>query len=231
MGGTVTKIPPRPPVRPGRTRICLAGFSISHHTGRATNIIREITAAHPDAFESWFYFDKNFRIVQPDGSCLLSDVKAELSEEDRDRLKDHRSSPFCWLETPGGARGWGRDKLSEWALATFTDTEVDARIIQLSSTVPVWGPSEWFSTTKHPAAPGNKFKKFSISMQSHPAVDMVAAAGSGCLATAIGHPADTLKVLLQTRPEMRDHGSLARVTAHLLRRHALGYSCGVYFPH
>ena len=158
MGGSVTKIPPRPAVRPGRTRVCLAGFSISHHTGRATNIVRAIVAAHPAEYESWFYHDKNFRIVQPDGSCLLEEVKAELTEADRARLKDHRSSPFCWLETPGGGRKGlgGRDNLSEWALATFTDAVADAEIIELASTVPVWGPSEWFFDHQTPGTAPHK---------------------------------------------------------------------------
>ena len=56
-------------------------------------------------------------------------------------------------------------------------------------------------------------------MQSHPVVDMCAATGAGCFATAIGHPADTLKVMLQTRPELRAHGSSVRGAAHLVRLH------------
>ena len=49
-----------------------------------------------------------------------------------------RSSPFCWLETPDGARDakGGRDRLCEWALATFPSTDPADKVIQLASTAP-----------------------------------------------------------------------------------------------
>jgi hypothetical protein len=42
----------------GKTRICVAGFTLSHHTGRARDLADEIVKAFPERFESWFYFAK-----------------------------------------------------------------------------------------------------------------------------------------------------------------------------
>lgn len=56
-----------------------------------------------------------------------------------------------------------------------------------------------------------------MSTQSRTIIDILAAAGAGCFATAVGHPADTLKVLLQTSPH--NHSSSSRAVADLLHLH------------
>ena len=43
----------------GITRICVAGFTLSHHTGRARDLADAVVQAFPDRFESWFYFDSH----------------------------------------------------------------------------------------------------------------------------------------------------------------------------
>lgn len=126
MGGTASNPTPRGPVPEGKTRICVAGFGISHHTNRAGKLARAIQAALPDKYETWFYFDtKGYR------PAFLTQIKSELPEEQQKAFAAHRTSPFCWLETTANgedgkavrrldAKG-GRDRLSEWAMKTFPD--------------------------------------------------------------------------------------------------------------
>jgi len=135
---------PRPPVPDGLTRICVSGFGISHHTGRARAIASAIAEQYPEKYETWYYFDtRGFR------PSFLESIKGEMSESGSDStgststddfseelktiLTEHSSSPFCWLEqtadnknkkeqkayTPVG----GRDSLCEWAVKTFADGE------------------------------------------------------------------------------------------------------------
>jgi len=140
---------PRPPVPDGLTRICVSGFGISHHTGRARAIASAIAEQYPEKYETWYYFDtRGFR------PSFLDSIKGELSEsgsssscdstgststddfskEVKTILTAHSSSPFCWLEqtttdttttkeqkayTPLG----GRDALCEWTMTNFADGE------------------------------------------------------------------------------------------------------------
>jgi hypothetical protein len=119
MGLTASKPLPRPPVPEGKTRLCVAGFGISHHTGRAREIADKIVQTYPDKYESWYYFDTTgFR---PE---FLDSIKEELSHEQQLEFAKHNTSPFCWIETSdaGGAKPiaiGGRDDLCDWAVAKF----------------------------------------------------------------------------------------------------------------
>mmetsp|Transcript_8830 Transcript_8830/g.18459 ORF Transcript_8830/g.18459 Transcript_8830/m.18459 type:complete len:171 (+) Transcript_8830:93-605(+) len=119
---------PRPAVPGGVIRICVSGFGISHHTGRARAIASAIAEVYPDQYETYYYFDTlHFR------PAFLDSIKAEIVESGgSDKSADHSSSPFCWLEetktegteskkqmTPLG----GRDRLAEWAMAKFDESD------------------------------------------------------------------------------------------------------------
>lgn len=111
---------PRPPVPEGKTRVCVSGFGLSHHTGRARFIAESIGEAHPDKYETWFYFDtRGFR------PGFLDSVKEEIKASGGSLPENHTSSPFCWIERTSSngkkeMRGLGgRDKLCEWAKANF----------------------------------------------------------------------------------------------------------------
>eukprot|EP00931_Biecheleriopsis_adriatica_P071106 TRINITY_DN44962_c0_g1_i1.p1 TRINITY_DN44962_c0_g1~~TRINITY_DN44962_c0_g1_i1.p1 ORF type:complete len:153 (-),score=29.13 TRINITY_DN44962_c0_g1_i1:11-469(-) len=121
MGQQAAKIPPRPPVAAGKTRICIAGYGISHHTNRAGRLARAIVDANPDKYESWFYFNTK---GYPE---LLSKVKTELSASQQKEFAAHKTAPFCWLELPDGRRDakGGRDKLCEWVIRHFTTQRYD----------------------------------------------------------------------------------------------------------
>ena len=70
-------VPPRPQLTPGITYICVSGFKISHHTGRACHIAKEIAKAHPE-YKTWFYFDSpsNYR-------KFIKNIKAEFSLDEQ----------------------------------------------------------------------------------------------------------------------------------------------------
>mmetsp|Transcript_10945 Transcript_10945/g.16839 ORF Transcript_10945/g.16839 Transcript_10945/m.16839 type:complete len:159 (-) Transcript_10945:208-684(-) len=107
---------PRLAVPSGKTRICVAGFGVSHHTGRARKIADTIAKVYPDKYETWYFFSTiGFR---PD---FLNSVKESLSQEDQKKLESHKTSPFCWLELSDGTKTGigGRDRLCEWVQANF----------------------------------------------------------------------------------------------------------------
>jgi hypothetical protein len=117
MGLKASKpVPVRGPVQDGKIRVCVAGFSLSHHTGKARKVAETIVTAYPKDFESWFYFDTAG--YRGDGGFLPT-LKAELSEQDQEKFKNHKSSPFCWLEMEDGSKQGlgGRDNLCEWVAA------------------------------------------------------------------------------------------------------------------
>ncbi len=123
-------VPLRPPLTPGITYICVSGFKISHHTGRACQIAKEIAKTHPE-YKTWFYFDNPSKYRK-----FLKIIKGELSLEEQCKFKNHKTSPFCWLETSEKkiAIG-GRDRLCEW-VNNSGKFEKDYLIKNLTTTEP-----------------------------------------------------------------------------------------------
>ena len=106
-------VPVRGQVPAGRVRLGVAGFGLSHHTQRARSIAEEIVKAHPDQFESWFYFDSAG--YRGEGG-FLPQLKSELSQDQQEKFAAKNSSPFCWLEYPDGKKEalGGRDDFCDW---------------------------------------------------------------------------------------------------------------------
>lgn len=128
MGNT---IPKRPPVPEGKIRICVAGFGVSNNVARAKHIADAIVKAHPDKYESWFYFNTfGFK-------ALLQSVLEELPDSEKQKqsttdkgttVGQHHSAPFCWLEETTGSKKTfdvkgGRDMLATWAQKDFPNEE------------------------------------------------------------------------------------------------------------
>ena len=138
MGLTASKPAARLPVPAGMTRLCVSGFGISHHTGRARKIAATIAETYPDRYETWFYFDS--RGFRPE---FLESIKAELPQDQQEKFKSHQTSPFCWVETPGSNDGGGgnknklfaiggRDKFCEYVQENFSkDDEKNEAILSL----------------------------------------------------------------------------------------------------
>jgi hypothetical protein len=133
MGGRNSKlVPARPVPAEGLVRVCVAGFGLSHHTGRARAIAERIVEGQPDKFESWFYFDsKGFR---GEGGFLPT-LLTELSEEDQKKFAAHKQSPFTWLEYPDGHKTalGGRDRLCDWVnndSGEFKETFAADKVLQ-----------------------------------------------------------------------------------------------------
>ena len=131
MGASTSiPVPKRNPVPAGKTRICIAGYKISHHTGRARNLAALIAATHPDKYETWFYFAGSDDFY---GFLKITFDSVPFPEH----LKGHSSSPFVWLETgpntiePLG----GREGFASWATKACA---ADTAIVQMASTVSVF---------------------------------------------------------------------------------------------
>jgi len=114
----------------GKTRICVAGYGISHNTGRAQKLASVIAQQYPEKYETWFYFS-TFEYKQ-----FLEGIKPAIPKEQLSQpstldanpktIQDHTSSPFVWMETTSGGDGnkqikavGGRDKFCEWASTEF----------------------------------------------------------------------------------------------------------------
>mmetsp|Transcript_56 Transcript_56/g.70 ORF Transcript_56/g.70 Transcript_56/m.70 type:complete len:155 (+) Transcript_56:18-482(+) len=138
MGLSASKPSPRPAVPEDKIRLCVSGFGLSPHTGRARKIAEMIVSTYPDKYETWFYFD-SFGHYD-----FLAKVKAELSEEQQQKFASHTSSPFCWLEMPDGSKNaiGGRDRLVDWANENFKDQEKDAPFLDLCKQDPPFHLSE-----------------------------------------------------------------------------------------
>mmetsp|Transcript_524 Transcript_524/g.587 ORF Transcript_524/g.587 Transcript_524/m.587 type:complete len:163 (+) Transcript_524:32-520(+) len=151
MGGK-HPVPARNPVPPGKIRLCEAGFVFSHHTARARKLIDTIVKLHPDKYESWYYFawGGEYR-------AYIAELKKTLPD---DKLAEHTSSPFCWLEYPDGrleGKG-GRDRMCEWAQEAFPNPEIQ----ELATTEPSFLREAYFDNktpgTADISPPGNKAK-------------------------------------------------------------------------
>ena len=58
---------------------------------------------------------------------------------------DHKTSPFCWLETTSGkVPKAGRDRICEWAAETFVgDDATKKKIVAFANTMPKKPPSNF----------------------------------------------------------------------------------------
>jgi hypothetical protein len=117
--------PPRTPVPNNKTRICVSGFKVSHHTGRARKIAALIASKYPDKYETWFYFDSS--------DCWRFFLKETFDTITfPEHLKGHSTSPFVWFERENDVIEpiGGRSNLAEWALKQFQE---DKEIIECAS--------------------------------------------------------------------------------------------------
>jgi hypothetical protein len=149
----------RPPIAQGKTRICVAGFKISHHTGRARKIADEIQKHEPAAFDTWFYFSwpGEYRPVLQ--YLKENDFKPFIDAHPDHQIAQHQTSPIVWIEklgengaievTPIG----GRDRFCEWATEKYKDIPA---INQLISTDPGLGDA-WVEE-----GPGTSQPQYSI---------------------------------------------------------------------
>lgn len=126
----------------------MAGFGLSHHTGRAREIAASIAEAYPDEYETWYYFDtRGFR------PKFLVEIKKAIKESGGDLPEDHNTSPFVWLETAGASKKemtgiGGRDKLCEWTKARFdANDSKNAKLMPLCDGEP---PLKLFFDNKSP---------------------------------------------------------------------------------
>jgi len=146
MGCTASVPLGRPGVPTGMIRLCVSGFGISHHTGRAKEIVDTIVQTYPDEYESWYYFDTfGFR------PQFLTSIKSELTLEQQNEFKDHNTSPFCWVETPNSRQPFaigGRDKLCEWVFKHFADNEQNAKILKLCREMPSRRKDAFFNSNQ-----------------------------------------------------------------------------------
>ena len=128
------------PPQNDKTRICVEGFKISLHTGRAQKLAAAIQAAYPDEYDTWFQWNWKHHYA------FHTHLNEEwfIFQEDHP-LYGHSSSPIVWLEhnhavegsteiRPGvhGVAIGGRDHLSAWAHKSFSsDKPENAPILAL----------------------------------------------------------------------------------------------------
>ena len=113
MGTSAAKpIPPVNPVPEGKTRICIAGFSISTYTGLAHRLAGLIGAMYGNKYETWYYWDAQ--------AHYYTFLKAKFDPIPfPPHLQGHDSSPFLWLER--GAKNeielvGGATEFQKWVL-------------------------------------------------------------------------------------------------------------------
>lgn len=121
----------------GKTRICIAGFKISHHTGKAHKMAAMIAEKFPDRFESWYYWA---------WSGQYNDFLKETFDPVPfpPHLKGHGSSPFVWLEHSDGSGVTntitpigGREHFVEWIKKEFTGhTQEETAIVEFAAVAP-----------------------------------------------------------------------------------------------
>lgn len=109
----------------GKTRLCVAGFKVSHNTGHARCMADMIAKKFPDRYETWFHFPAFSPAEYFD--YIETVIKPQLNEEQRASFSSRVgwSSPFCWLLNSDGvldAKG-GNDRFCEWVTAAFPEDE------------------------------------------------------------------------------------------------------------
>jgi hypothetical protein len=120
--------PPLPPLKPGVTRICVAGNSMSQHVGRARKIAGVIAHKFPERYEFWMRLGM-------DHYAYITAKTAPITFPEH--LKGHETLPFVWLQTTENAFEpiGGRSHLAQWALERFPN-DPDIAPVAAQETVP-----------------------------------------------------------------------------------------------
>eukprot|EP01113_Clastostelium_recurvatum_P003914 TRINITY_DN1172_c0_g1_i1.p1 TRINITY_DN1172_c0_g1~~TRINITY_DN1172_c0_g1_i1.p1 ORF type:complete len:178 (+),score=29.86 TRINITY_DN1172_c0_g1_i1:35-535(+) len=147
-----------PPAVPGKSRLCVSGFSLSTHAGRAQQIASLIARTYPNAWDSWFFFSSSAQFRGPEQG-LLPRIQAAMPADHP--LRAHRTSPFCWVELTEPAEGTyqmparpdchilplgGRDRLCEYVLRTFPADDARNAPIREAARNPTLGDA-WVDET------------------------------------------------------------------------------------
>ena len=123
--------PPKPAVPEGKVRICAAMHWTTEHGGRAQIFIDAVAARLPDKYETWYHYEEH----RPTFKAYCAARGAEMGA-----TKEHRTSPFVWLEMPDGTTKiiGGRDDTVDW-IATLPELADDGHIQALTAKYPnVW---------------------------------------------------------------------------------------------
>ena len=117
---------PSTPVPKGKIRICVAGMTHSSPTSKAHYLAAKLAKAHPDKYETWYFFDAY--------QFYPFTAKKFANVDFPQHLKGHGTSPFCWLEHPAADGSpenrieplGGSEYLSEWAIKNSESKDVVA---------------------------------------------------------------------------------------------------------
>jgi hypothetical protein len=93
MGGGNSKANPPPcnPIPAAKTRICIAGFTMSSYTGLAHRLAGLVGGLYSTHYETWYYWDSQ--------AAYYAFLKEKFDPIPfPPHLKGHSSSPFVWLE-------------------------------------------------------------------------------------------------------------------------------------
>jgi hypothetical protein len=125
------------PVDSGKTRIRVAGYTLSPYTAHSHLLADKIAHKYPDKYDTKYYwailtFHKF--LIQKFDKVSFKDLGAE-------NLKNHDSSPFVWLESspePGAEPKvvkliGGNDRFCEWVQQQFPE---DKELVELSKKRP-----------------------------------------------------------------------------------------------
>ena len=117
----------------GKTRICVAGFWVSHNTGKARAVAKALQEAQPDLYETWFCFT-GFREWY---DYLAEEKRSYFQFGEGHSLANHTSSPFTWLETSNGIQPLGgRDSLCDWVVENAEARKIPEDIVRMAKEEP-----------------------------------------------------------------------------------------------
>ena len=111
----------------GMKRVCLSGYTISHHVYPARQLLTKIGEEKEQGYETYFKWHKRWSKDETHIPYVQNIKDTLLNAEDKERFcsREGWSAPFCWLETADdndnvivSAIG-GRDDLKVWAAKEF----------------------------------------------------------------------------------------------------------------
>jgi len=116
------KAPPKGPVPHGKSRICIAGYSISPHYVRANNVAALLLDQFPHEFEAWSH-----GTTRDEYFLWLVGFKDSLPSFSP--FQTHNTSPICWLEKDDGTVEvfGGRDRFVEWTAKNYAGSRADKK--------------------------------------------------------------------------------------------------------